>query len=177
MTAEHIPQPESVQAAEAAAQAAPQPPAMRIWVDADACPAVVKEILYRVADRTQIQVTLVANQLLRVPPSRFIRSVQVPSGADVADQEIVRLLAPGDLVITGDIPLAADVLKKGGYALNPRGEFYTEHNIAQMLTMRAFMDELRGSGVDTGGPAAFNQSDRQSFANSLDRHLAKLRQR
>jgi uncharacterized protein YaiI (UPF0178 family) len=147
---------------------------MQIWVDADACPAVIKEILYRVADRTQMQVTLVANQLLRVPPSRFIRSVQVPSGADVADQEIVRLLAPGDLVVTGDIPLASDVLKKGGYALNPRGEFYTNDNIAQMLTMRAFMDELRGSGVDTGGPAAFNQGDRQNFANSLDRHISKI---
>lgn len=146
---------------------------MQIWVDADACPAVIKEILYRVAERVQMQVTLVANQLLRVPPSRFIRAVQVPSGADVADKEIVRLLEPGDLVVTGDIPLASDVLNKGGYALNPRGEFYTHDNIAQMLTMRAFMDELRGSGVDTGGPAAFSQADRQHFANSLDRHLAK----
>jgi uncharacterized protein YaiI (UPF0178 family) len=146
---------------------------MQIWVDADACPAVIKEILYRVADRVQMTVTLVANQLLRVPPSRFIRSVQVPAGADVADKEIVRLLAPGDLVVTGDIPLAAEVLNKGGFALNPRGEFYTNDNIAQMLTMRAFMDELRGSGVDTGGPAAFSQSDRQHFANSLDRHLAR----
>lgn len=144
---------------------------MRIWVDADACPAVIKDILYRVAERMQMPVTLVANQLLRVPPSRFIRAVQVPAGADVADREIVRLLAPGDLVVTGDIPLAADVLTQGGHALNPRGEFYTHDNIAQMLTMRAFMDELRGSGVDTGGPAAFSQGDRQSFANSLDRHL------
>jgi uncharacterized protein YaiI (UPF0178 family) len=148
---------------------------MQIWVDADACPAVIKEILYRVAERAQMNVTLVANQLLRVPPSRFIRSVQVPSGADVADQEIVRLLAPGDLVVTGDIPLASDVLKKGGLALNPRGEFYTNDNIAQMLTMRAFMDELRSGGVDTGGPAPFSQSDRQSFANALDRHLAKVK--
>lgn len=150
---------------------------MQIWVDADACPAVIKEILYRVADRVQLQVTLVANQLLRVPPSRFIRAVQVPSGADVADQEIVRRLAPGDLVITGDIPLASDVLDKGGHALNPRGEFYTHDNIRQMLTMRAFLDELRGSGVDTGGPAAFSQADRQNFANSLDRHLQRLRTR
>lgn len=148
-------------------------PAMQIWVDADACPVVIKEILYRVADRLELSVTLVANQGLRVPPSRFIRTVQVPSGADVADQEIVRLLNPGDLVVTGDIPLASDVLKKGGYALNPRGEFYTEDNIAQQLTMRAFMEELRSGGVDTGGPAAFSQSDRQSFANSLDRHLSK----
>lgn len=147
---------------------------MQIWVDADACPAVIKEILYRVADRVQMPVTLVANQLLRVPPSRFIRALQVPAGADVADREIVRLLEPGDLVVTGDIPLASDVLQKGGYALNPRGEFYTNDNIAQMLTMRAFLDELRGSGVDTGGPPPFSQSDRQSFANSLDRHLRKV---
>ena len=148
-------------------------PAMQIWVDADACPVVIKEILYRVADRLELSVTLVANQGLRVPPSRFIRTVQVPSGADVADQEIVRLLNPGDLVVTGDIPLASDVLKNGGYALNPRGEFYTNDNIAQQLSMRAFMEELRSGGVDTGGPAAFNQGDRQSFANSLDRHLQK----
>ena len=148
-------------------------PGMQIWVDADACPVVIKEILYRVADRLELPVTLVANQGLRVPPSRFVRTVQVPSGADVADQEIVRLLNPGDLVVTGDIPLAADVLAKGGYALNPRGEFYTKDNIAQQLSMRAFMEELRSGGVDTGGPAAFSQSDRQSFANSLDRHLQK----
>ncbi|WP_101484856.1 YaiI/YqxD family protein [Janthinobacterium sp. 61] len=146
---------------------------MQIWIDADACPVVIKEILYRVADRLELPLILVANQGLRVPPSRFIRTVQVPSGADVADQEIVRLLNPGDLVITGDIPLAADVLTKGGFALNPRGEFYTKDNIAQQLTMRAFMEELRSGGVDTGGPTAFSQSDRQQFANSLDRHLSK----
>jgi uncharacterized protein YaiI (UPF0178 family) len=144
---------------------------MRIWVDADACPAVIKDILYRVAERVKVDVTLVANQLLRVPPSKYVRAVQVPAGFDVADREIVRLTEPGDLVITGDIPLAADVLKKGGHALNPRGEFYTPDNIAQQLTMRAFLDELRGSGVDTGGPAAFSQADRQRFANALDRHL------
>jgi uncharacterized protein YaiI (UPF0178 family) len=148
---------------------------LRIWVDADACPAVIKDILYRVAERTAIPVTLVANQLMRVPPSRFIRAVQVAAGADVADREIVRLLAPGDLVITADIPLAADVLKKGGLALNPRGEFYTNENIGQMLSMRAFMEELRSGGVDTGGPAPFNQADSRNFANQLDRHLAKLR--
>jgi len=148
---------------------------MQIWVDADACPAVIKDILYRVAERTQIQVTLVANQLLRVPGSKFIRSVQVPSGADVADAEIVERLSPGDLVVTGDIPLAAQVLEKGGYALNPRGDFYTKDTIAQQLTMRAFMEELRSGGVDTGGPAAFSQSDRQQFANALDRHLARHR--
>lgn len=157
--------------------ATPATPAMQIWVDADACPGVIKEILYRVAERMQLQVTLVANQLMRVPPSRFVRAVQVPSGADVADAEIVRLLALGDLVVTGDIPLASDVLKKGGFALNPRGDFYTEDNIAQQLTMRAFMDELRGSGVDTGGPAPFGQADRQQFANSLDRHLARYAKR
>ncbi len=147
---------------------------MQIWVDADACPGPVKEILYRVAERLQLNVTLVANQLLRVPPSKYVRSVQVPAGFDVADREIVRLAEPGDLVITGDIPLAADILKKGAHALNPRGEFYTPDNIAQQLTMRAFMDELRGSGVDTGGPAAYNQGDRQRFANALDAHLRKV---
>jgi uncharacterized protein YaiI (UPF0178 family) len=149
--------------------------AMQIWVDADACPAVIKDILYRVAERTRIQVTLVANQLLRVPGSKFIRSLQVPSGADVADAEIVERLAPGDLVVTGDIPLAAHVLEKGGFALNPRGDFYTKDTIAQQLTMRAFMEELRSGGVDTGGPAAFSQADRQQFANALDRHLARYR--
>ena len=146
---------------------------MQIWVDADACPAVIKEILYRVAERLQLNVTLVANQLMRVPASRFVRAVQVPSGCDVADAEIVRLLAPGDLVVTGDIPLAADVLARGAYALNPRGEFYTDDNIAQQLTMRKFMDELRGSGVDTGGPAPFGQADRKNFAHQLDRHLSR----
>lgn len=146
---------------------------MQIWVDADACPAVIKEILFRVADRLELNVTLVANQLIRVPGSRFIRSVQVPSGFDVADAEIVRLLAAGDLVVTGDIPLAADVLAKGAFALNPRGDFYTVDNIEQQLTMRKFMDELRAGGVDTGGPAPFGQADRQNFANQLDRHLAR----
>jgi uncharacterized protein YaiI (UPF0178 family) len=146
---------------------------MKIWVDADACPGVVKEILYRVADRVQVDVTLVANQLLRVPPSKYVRAVQVPSGFDVADREIVRLAEPGDLVITADIPLAADILAKGAHALNPRGDFYTPDNIAQQLTMRAFMDELRGSGVDTGGPSPYSQADRQQFANALDRHLRK----
>jgi uncharacterized protein YaiI (UPF0178 family) len=146
---------------------------MQIWVDADACPAVVKDILFRVADRLQLQVTLVANQLIRVPGSRFIRAVQVPAGADVADAEIVARLVMGDLVITGDIPLASLVLGKGGFALNPRGDWYTKDNIAQQLTMRAFMEELRSGGVDTGGPSAFGQSDRQNFANALDRHLAR----
>ena len=151
--------------------------AMQVWVDADACPAVIKDILYRVAERLQLQVTLVANQLMRVPPSRFVRALQVPQGADVADAEIVRLLAPGDLVVTGDIPLAADVLAKGGFALNPRGEFYTVDNIAQQLTMRKFMEELRSGGIDTGGPAPFGQADRQQFANQLDRHLQRVLRR
>jgi uncharacterized protein YaiI (UPF0178 family) len=147
---------------------------MQIWVDADACPSVIKDILFRVADRLEIPVTLVANKLLRTPPSRFIKAIQVPAGFDVADNEIVRLTAPGDLVVTADIPLASDVLEKGGHALNPRGEFYTKDNIQQFLTMRTFMDELRSSGVETGGPAPFNQADTRNFANQLDRHLAKL---
>jgi len=146
---------------------------MQIWVDADACPGVIKDILFRVAERTQIPVTLVANQLLRVPGSKFIRALQVPGGFDVADAEIVARVQSGDLVVTGDIPLAAQVLEKGGHALNPRGEFYTKDTIAQQLTMRAFMEELRSSGVDTGGPSAFSQADRQRFANALDRHLAR----
>ncbi|WEF31057.1 YaiI/YqxD family protein [Pseudoduganella chitinolytica] len=149
---------------------------MQIWVDADACPGVIKEILYRVAERVQMNVTLVANQLLRVPPSKYVRALQVPHGFDVADNEIVRLVEPGDLVVTGDIPLASDVLAKGGYALNPRGEFYTPDTIKQQLTMRAFMEDLRSSGVDTGGPSAFSQADRQRFANALDGHLRKVRQ-
>ncbi|HVL76330.1 MAG TPA: YaiI/YqxD family protein [Noviherbaspirillum sp.] len=145
---------------------------MHIWVDADACPAVVKDILFRVAERLHIEVTLVANRLLRVPGSRFIRALQVDSGPDAADQEIVARLAAGDIVITGDIPLASLALDKGGKPLNPRGEWYTRDNIAQQLTMRAFMDDLRASGVDTGGPAAFSHADRQRFANALDRELA-----
>lgn len=146
---------------------------MQIWVDADACPAAVKEILFRAAERKQLTTTLVANQLIRVPGSRFIRSVQVPAGFDVADAEIVRLLSPGDLVVTADIPLASLVLEKGGFALNPRGEFYTPDNIRQHLSMRAFMEELRSGGVETGGPPPFGQADRQNFANQLDRHLAR----
>jgi uncharacterized protein YaiI (UPF0178 family) len=146
---------------------------MQIWVDADACPNVIKEILFRVADRLEISVTLVANKLLRVPPSRFVKAIQVPAGFDVADREIVLLVQAGDLVITADIPLAAEVVEKGGQALNPRGEFYTSDNIQQHLTMRNFMDELRVSGVETGGPAPFSQSDRQMFANQLDRHLRR----
>ena len=151
--------------------------AMHIWVDADACPAVIKDILFRVAERLQLNVTLVANQLMRVPGSRFVRALQVPAGADAADAEIVERVSPGDIVVTGDIPLAALVLEKGGLPLNPRGDWYTKDTIAQQLSMRAFMEELRGSGVDTGGPAAFNHADRQSFANALDRELARRKPR
>lgn len=146
---------------------------MHIWVDADACPAVIKDILFRVADRVQLNTTFVANQLIRVPGSRFIRALQVPSGADAADNEIVARVNPGDIVVTGDIPLAAQVLEKGGLPLNPRGEWYTKDTIAQQLTMRSFMEELRSSGIDTGGPSAFSHADRQQFANALDRELAR----
>ncbi|MEO7917026.1 MAG: YaiI/YqxD family protein [Dokdonella sp.] len=146
---------------------------MTIWVDADACPIVIKDILFRAADRARVQVTLVANQWMRTPPSRFISSVQVPGGLDVADSEIVNRCVPGDLVITADIPLAALVVEKGAVALNPRGELYTADSIAQRLSMRNFMDELRGAGVNTGGPAAFNARDRQAFGNALDGWLAK----
>jgi len=148
---------------------------MQIWVDADACPGVIKEILFRAAERAQISMTLVANQPLRTPPSRYIKAVQVPAGFDVADGKIVQHLEPGDLVITADIPLAAEVIEKGGHALNPRGEFYTPDTIRERLNMRDFMDNLRGSGVDTGGPSSFSQGDRKAFASQLDRFLAKNR--
>ncbi|MCF8150016.1 MAG: YaiI/YqxD family protein [Burkholderiaceae bacterium] len=148
---------------------------MQIWVDADACPGVIKEILYRAATRHALQLTLVANQWLRVPPSPHIRCVQVAQGFDVADSHIVDHVAAGDLVITADIPLAALVIDKQAFAINPRGEFYSAENIRQLLDMRNFMDGLRSSGVDTGGPAAFSQGDRQSFANQLDRFIAQRR--
>ncbi|MGF1704444.1 YaiI/YqxD family protein [Enterovibrio baiacu] len=144
-----------------------------IWVDADACPAVIKEVLFRAADRTQTQVVLVANQGLRTPPSRFISSLQVEKGFDVADDEIVKRVEPGDLVITADIPLAAEVIEKKALALNPRGELYTLENIRQRLNMRDFMDTMRSSGVQMGGPAALNQQDRQRFANELDKFLQR----
>lgn len=147
----------------------------QIWVDADACPAAIKEVLFRAADREQVQVTLVANQWLRTPPSRFVRAIQVPGGFDVADAEIVERVSAGDLVVTQDIPLAALVIEKGALAVHPRGEFYTPDTIAQRLSMRNFMDELRGSGVDTGGPAAFHARDKQAFANQLDRWLVQFR--
>jgi hypothetical protein len=147
--------------------------AVKIWVDADACPVVVKEILYRAAERTEIPITLVANQALRTPKSRFITTLQVPKGFDVADNEIVKRLGAGDLVITSDIPLAADVIEKGGVALSPRGELYTAENIKGRLTMRDFMDTLRASGIDTGGPPVLSQSDRLAFANHLDTILTR----
>ena len=146
---------------------------MHIWVDADATPAVIKDILFRAAERKRIAMTLVANKLLRVPPSAYIRALQVPHGFDVADDEIARLRAAGDLVITADIPLAAQVIAKGGHALNPRGEFYSRENIREILNMRDFMEELRGAGLASSGPAAFSQADRQAFANQLDRFLAR----
>ncbi len=148
---------------------------MKIWVDADACPVVIKEILFRAAERTGVQVTLVANQSINIPRSRHIKFVQVSSGFDVADNEIVKRLDAGDLVVTSDIPLAAEVIEKGGCALSPRGELYTTSNIRARLNMRDFMESLRSSGVDTGGPATLNQNDRQSFANHLDTILSKNR--
>jgi uncharacterized protein len=147
---------------------------MKIWVDADACPGVIKEILFRAADRAKVPMTLVANQQISVPPSPHIRAVRVGAGFDVADKYIVDALGPGDLVITADIPLAAGAIDKGAHALNPRGELYTKDNIRERLSMRNFMDELRGSGVVTGGPAALGPRDRQAFANSLDTLLRKL---
>ncbi len=145
----------------------------RIWVDADACPVPVKEILFRAADRAQVHVTLVANQMLRTPPSRFVRAIQVAGGFDVADDAIVDRAESGDLVVTQDIPLAARVLDKGAMAINPRGVQFTSESIAQQLSMRNFMEELRGAGVDTGGPAAFHPRDRQAFANQLDAWLSR----
>ncbi len=146
---------------------------MQIWVDADACPKVIKDILFRAAVRVGLPLTLVANQPIATPPSRLIRSIRVAPGFDVADNEIVRLLSSGDLVITADIPLAAEVIAKGGHALNPRGERYTADNIRERLTMRDFMDTLRGSGIDTGGPAPLGPHDRAAFANALDTWLAQ----
>lgn len=145
----------------------------QIWVDADACPTVIKEILYRAAERKQVFLTLVANQPLRVPNSRFIRTVQVMHGFDVADNEIVQRASPGDLVITADIPLADEVITKGASALNPRGEMYTAATIKARLNMRDFMETLRSSGIQTGGPSALSQTERKAFADQLDRWLQK----
>ncbi len=147
---------------------------MQIWVDADACPGAVKDILFRLAERRRLQLTLVANQMLRTPPSPWIRALQVPGGFDVADAEIVARVTAGDVVITADIPLAALALEKGAHVIDPRGERFTADNIRERLSMRSFMDELRSSGVNTGGPPPFSQADRQSFANALDRLLNSL---
>jgi len=148
---------------------------MQIWVDADACPNVIKEVLFRAAERTGMMVTLVANQIIRTPPSKYLRTLRVEAGFDVADNEIVKRTEPGDLVITADIPLAAEVIEKGGVALNPRGERYTTETIKERLNMRDFMDTMRASGVQTGGPATMNQRDRQQFANELDKWLQQAK--
>ena len=146
---------------------------MQIWVDADACPNPVKEILFRAAERREVAVTLVANQFLRTPPSRYIRAVQVAPGFDIADNHIVTALGPGDLVITADIPLAAEVIERGAHAINPRGERYTPNNIRQRLAMRDFMETMRSSGVVTDGPSSYSQVDRKAFADALDRFLTR----
>ena len=144
---------------------------MQIWVDADACPGEIKELLFSSAKRTKTKVTLVANQPMRTPRSEFVDSLLVPEGMDVADRRIVELVKPGDLVITADIPLAAEVVAGGGQALNPRGELYTDANVGERLAIRNLLDEMRGGGQITGGPASFNAKDRQAFANQLDRWL------
>jgi uncharacterized protein YaiI (UPF0178 family) len=148
---------------------------MKIWVDADACPVVIKEILYKAAERTHVPLILVANNHFHIPKSSFITLLQVPHGQDVADDEIVNKLEAGDLAITSDIPLAARVVEKGGLALNPRGEVYSEENIKERLSARDFLDTLRSSGIETGGPSALSPRDRQAFANSLDQLLGKYR--
>lgn len=146
---------------------------MQIWVDADACPVVIKEILFRAAQRTGVRMTLVANKPLRLPVAENIRFLQVPPGFDAADKRIVELMEPDDLVVTADVPLAAAAIDKGGIALNPRGELYTKENVRERLSVRNFLDELRGSGVNTGGPPALSQRERQLFANRLDTWLAR----
>lgn len=146
---------------------------MKIWVDADACPVAIKEILYRAANRAEIPLTLVANQMLRVPPSPWIKALQVPAGFDVTDRRIAQEAASGDVVVTADVPLAALVIAKGAVVIEPRGELLDKANIQERLTMRNFMEGLRNSGVETGGPAALSAGDRQAFANQLDRLLAR----
>ena len=147
---------------------------MAIWVDADACPRVVRDILFRAAERCRVSLTLVANQSLDLPRSRYVQMLRVASGFDVADNEIARRVAPGDLVITADIPLAAEVIEKQAEALSPRGERFTPDNIRQRLNMRDFMDTMRASGLAGGGPAPLSAADRQSFANGLDSYLARM---
>ena len=147
---------------------------MRIWVDADACPVAVKEILYRAANRTRIELTLIANQMLRVPPSPWIKALQVPAGFDVADQKIAQEVVAGDVVVTADVPLAALVIAKGAVVIDPRGELLDKGNIQERLSMRNFMESLRNSGIETGGPASLSSADRQAFANQLDRLLSRV---
>ncbi len=146
---------------------------MKIWVDADACPVVIKEILFKAAERTKIQTTLITNHPIRIPPSRVIHFMQVTSGFDIADDEIVKRVKQDDLVITSDIPLADEVITKSAIALSPRGELFTKENIKTRLNIRDFMDTMRASGVQTGGPPALSQSDRQTFANHLDTILMR----
>ena len=146
---------------------------MKIWVDADACPVQAKEILFRAADRTKTEVTLIANQYIKIPPSPFIKMVQVPSGFDIADDEIVKRAVAGDLIVTSDIPLASEVIDKDAHALNPRGEMYTKSNIKQKLNMRDFMDTMRASGVQSGGQAKYGDKEKQEFANKLDRFITQ----
>ena len=146
---------------------------MQVWVDADACPSEIKELLYRTATRRKVRVTLVANQPMRIPKSEYIGSIVVPAGMNIADRRIVELVEPGDLVVTADIPLAAEVVAKGGQALNPRGELYTDGNVGERLAVRNMLDQLRGGGQITGGPPNFSAKDKQAFANQLDRWLTK----
>ena len=146
---------------------------MHIWVDADACPNVIKDVLFRAANRAQIPLTMVANQYLKVPASPYIKAIQVAAGFDVADNHIAQHVEPGDIVITADIPLAADIVEKGAKGINPRGTLYNEHNIKQKLTMRNFMEEMRSTGQISGGPAPFDARDKQAFANTLDKLLTK----
>ena len=148
---------------------------MKIWVDADACPNVIKEILFRLADRAEVVVTLVANQALSIPESIYVRAMQVAQGFDVADDEIVKRAEQGDIVITSDIPLADECITKGCFVLSPRGEQFSKDTIKSKLTMRDFLDTLRGSGEQSGGPPPFSQADRREFANQIDRLVAKAK--
>lgn len=146
---------------------------MKIWVDADACPVVIKEVLFRAAQRTGVEITFVANQYIRTPAAANITSLQVEAGFDVADNEIVKRTEAGDLIITSDIPLADEVITKGGYALSSRGELFTKDNIKSRLNIRDFMETMRSSGIQSGGPAPMSQADRQQFANQLDKWLVQ----
>jgi uncharacterized protein YaiI (UPF0178 family) len=148
---------------------------MQIWVDADACPNEIKEILFRAANRMRIPLTLVANRLLRTPRSPYLKAIRVPRGFDKADRRIIQLMQPGDLVVTADVPLAADVVQNGGRALDPRGKLFTEENVQECLAMRDLADQLRSEGLDLGGPAPLGQSDRQAFGNRLDQILSRYR--